>query len=342
MPLSSTLRRLPSLRHLPFALRWAGAAGCVALAFGVRMALFGPTAETPFLFFIPAICFAAVFFDASAGIFATALSAVVAVYFFIVPIGTFVVERPPDVVNLGLFVLIGGFISLLVESLKNAHVGLARTLEKEREARERAEAGERDRELLLVELRQRTKEDLQRIAGLIDLQAQHSPETAPALRQAAHRIRLISRLHGRLARSNGHALVDVPALLEDLVADLRDELQGVRPIGIFLHAEPIMLSVARTGSLALIVNELVTNAMKHAFPDDDRQCQWAVRIGVAQRNGDLYLTVTDNGRGIAPDAHPGAGLKLVRALTAQLEGHFESMPMPDGTAGTCNTLRLPM
>ncbi len=338
MALSTVLRRLPSLTHLPFAARWGGAAAFVGVAFAVRMAIFGATAETPFMFFIPAICLTALFFDGAAGIFATALSAAAAIYFFLGPIGSFLVERPADMVNLALFVLVGGFISLLVESLKNAHVWLARALEHEQEARQRAESNERDRELLVVELRHRVKNDLQRVVSLMELQARHSPEAAPALRQASHRIHLIGRLHERLARQNGHVLVDAPAFLQDLVAELRDELQGVRPIGIFLDAEPVMLSVGRTGPVGLIINELVTNAVKHAFPDDDHE--WAVRIGLALRNGEVFLTVEDNGCGIAPNVPTGTGLKLVRALTAQLEGHFETVTLAQG--GTCSTLHIPI
>jgi two-component sensor histidine kinase len=311
----------------------------VAASFEARILVYGETAETPFLFFIPAIALAAAFFDRGSGIVATLVAALLAVYYFVVPVRSFQIERTADLVNLLLFCCIGVFISLLIESLQNAYQSLETSLKQEEAARRLAEAGERERDMLMAELRHRIKNDLQRVAALMYVQAKHAtPEAARALRQASERIHVIGRLHERLARKDGHMMVDVREFLHDLLADVRSTMADLRPVGLFSHADPVLLSVSRTGALGLIVNELVNNALKHAFPNDERE--WAVRVALHCQGNDLLLSVDDNGCGIDPDFKPGTGSRLVRALVAQLDGHIETCRDPQG--GTRHMLRFPV
>jgi two-component sensor histidine kinase len=121
-------------------------------------------------------------------------------------------------------------------------------------------------------------------------------------------VRVVAHVHDRLGRRDGHVLVDAGRLLEDLIADLRVSTAYLRPVGLFVEAEQHMMSVNRASAVGLIVNELVTNALKHAFPGD-------------RQSG-------------------GMGRRLVRALAAQLGGRVETSQAEP--SGTIYTVRFPV
>ena len=333
------------LRSLPLPARWGGSALLVCIAFGARYLLYGLTPDLPFLCFFSAVIVASVIFDRGSGFFAMALSAVLVIYFFTDPPFNFALENKADIINVVLFCLVGVFIAIVTEALHAAYAEAEQAHRVTEIARQRAEAGEREREVLLAEFRHRVSNDLQRIAGLLELQAlRAAPDAASALREASTRVHVIARVHDRLARRDGHVLVDVREFLHDLVADLRATVTDLQPIGLFIEAETHLLSVSRTGSLGLIVNELVTNALKYAFPDPDRS--GAIKVSFRQDGADFLLTVTDDGVGVtdnlsaAPRSNGGMGTRLVRSLVAQLGGSIESSAQPG--AGMRHLLRFPI
>ena len=339
MPVRPYLGFSARTRAWPLAARWAATAAVVGVAWGVRYLMYGATAEEPFLLFFPAIILSAMFFDRGSGFLATILSALLAIYFFIVPVYSFEFERGADVFNIVIFGAVGLFLSALIESLQEAYGAEEAAHEGEIAARQHAEAGERERNMLLGELRHRIRNDLQRVSAMMHVQAKDaSAETAQALQDASDRINLIGRLYDRLAREDGHAVVDVPVFLKDLLADLRSGMDQLQPVGLFLQADPVLLPVTKAGSVGLVMNELVGSALKHAFPDAERE--WTVKVGLRRDGSDVLLTVEDNGRGIAANFECGTGTKLIRAMAAQLGGHLETKPGTGG--GTRHVLRFPV
>ena len=340
MAMRRYLSPLMGVREMPLGLRWLGAAALVAIAFACRHALDEPTVS-PYLGFLPAVILSAVIFNRGSGFIAVALSAVTAVYFFVEPLHTLQLSRAVDVVNLALFLTVGLFLAGVIEALHSAYMEAEATNRSLADARARAVAGEREREMLLAEFRHRVSNDLQRLSSMILMQAKASPAAATELRAAASRIQVIAAVHSRLARRDGHVQVDMREFLHDLVADLRASLTSLYPVGLFVDAEAHALSVSRAGSVALIANELVTNALKHAFPDLSRE--GAVTVGFRREGVDFLLTVTDDGVGMAhPTCQPGAGMgsRLVRALAAQLGGHVQTTS--ELGAGTRHVLRFPV
>src|SRR5690349_13737018 len=161
----------------------------------------------------------------------------------------------------------------------------------------------RKRDLLLVEFGHRVKNDLARISATVGMQAVGaSPETAAALQAISERARVLARVHDRLSRRDGHVLVDMHEFLHDLVADLRVNLTDLTRVGLFVEAERHSLPVSRARAVGLIANELVMNALKHAFPGDRAG---VVRLGFWRDGQDLLLTVADDGVGLA-DTPPEA------------------------------------
>jgi two-component sensor histidine kinase len=120
--------------------------------------------------------------------------------------------------------------------------------------------------------------------------------------------------------------VDSKGFIDGLVEDLRDGVVGLRPIALVSSAEAHVVPMARAVPLGLIINELVLNVLKYAFPDD---MEGKVQIRFGRVEDDYVLSVEDDGIGFDPAAPPrgtGLGTQIVRALTAQLGGQARVEP----------------
>jgi two-component sensor histidine kinase len=316
------------LGGLPVPARWLASAALVGMAFGVRYQIFGVTAEAPFLFFFPAIIVSSVFLDRETGFFSTFLSAALATYYFIVPVRSFAIERPADIVNLLLFCAIGCFIAFLVGLLQAAYREVEDAHVIEAGLRARAEADERERDLLLTDLHHRIKNDLSRVSAIIAERAVGaSAETAAALQEAANRVHLIARLHDRLRHRHGESTVAMAEFLKDVVDDMQAGV-GDR-IAISLAADPIALPIDAAGSVGLILNKLITNTLKHALFNNQRAS--SIRVTFQRRSDQIALVVEDNADGLSPESSSGMGLRIVEALSSQLNGCIETTTLSRGT-----------
>lgn len=255
-------------------------------------------------------------------------------------------------VNAFLWFAVAKLTAALVAALRSRIAQLS-----EAGSRARAEAHQRD--LLLAELSHRVMNDMQMLTGMLHAQAAQSaePETANALRAAAGRARVLRRVHERLSAQRRTApttaeaaVADSRPFIEGLVSDLRAGVDGARPVTLVAAAESHLLPLAAMGDVGLVANELVTNALKHAFPGGR---EGVVRVHF-RREGDVCeLSVADNGVGVATatkarQAAPqperasssGQGGRLLRALAAQLGGRLEVVAGEVG--GTLCRLRFPM
>jgi two-component sensor histidine kinase len=146
-----------------------------------------------------------------------------------------------------------------------------------------------------------------------------SPATA-ASRWPVTSLGLMGRAHRQLRADDRKASLDSAAFFHDLCDDLKAMARG-RPLAIECKADTHQCRMDQAIVLGLIVNELVTNAVKHAFP-----CGRAgrVRIGFEALKDQLLLTVEDDGVGIGPpNAMKGQGQDLVRGLLQQVDGKLE-------------------
>ena len=148
---------------------------------------------------------------------------------------------------------------------------------------------------------------------------------------------MLSRVYGRLTRRESRATVDVRPFLEDLAADLRQVRIDGQPVSLEVRIEDATVTLDFAAALGLIANELVTNAVKHAFPDERPG-----RIELAfRRDGDAYLlVVADDGVGPTREGGGTGGLghRLVRDLARQLGGELRI----EVAGGTRATVRLPV
>jgi PAS domain S-box-containing protein len=188
----------------------------------------------------------------------------------------------------------------------------------QRKIQEERDAALKRQTLLLNELTHRVKNHLAMIVGLLRLKGarQSDPRAQEDFARAIDRVSTISHLHEQLYRAEDVTLVDVPAYLAEICEGLRQSM--LPETGVVLESEfdPAFMHVDQAVPVGLIVNELVTNAIKYAFAPN-KSGRIVVRFRVT--NGRATLMISDNGCGFDPAAsRPGVGSRLVRDLAKQI------------------------
>jgi len=232
----------------------------------------------------------------------------------------------------------GDFVTLL-------HVAVMGAIESDliRKARDAAEAevhASRDRfaalaaerEMLLREVNHRVGNSLQIIASLLHLQAASSgdEDVKAALTNAMGRVAAVAQVHRRLYTSHDLKSVMLNQYLEALLEDLRRSAEGNRMSRLTLSANPIEIDPDRAVSLGIIVNELVMNAVKYAYPNGAGPIHVDLRGDV----DDIELVISDEGVGLQVKQDPrstGMGQRIVSAMASKLEANVERDPTHSGT-----------
>lgn len=215
-------------------------------------------------------------------------------------------------------------------------IELRTALREEIGLREQLEAAQARQAVLAREVDHRVKNSLQMVASLLRIQAgmAGSDEVADALDYAQERIAAVSRLHEALHASADIERIELDSFLLRIAGHLRDSL----PPGVTLDLAlaPHTTDARVASSCGAVVNELVGNAVKHAFPEG---AGGRIRVGGEATPAGYLLSVEDDGVGFAGDtAGQGLGLTLVRAAAHRLQTDLER---PDVARGTRWTLLLP-
>ena len=217
---------------------------------------------------------------------------------------------------------------------------MARDITLQKHQRQVIEHALAEKTALLHEVHHRVKNNLQIVSSLLRLQARKaSPDAALALADCQGRIQAMSLVHQLLYESNNMAEVDLSAYIDRLVALIRTTCDS-SALGITIafsgHAETLGIDIQRAIPCGLIVNELVLNAVKHAFPDG-RGGQVTIDLGLTAAG--LYgLSVSDDGCGLPPGfkwgSSAGLGTQLVPLFVTQLQGTLTTPSVPHGTRFT--------
>lgn len=198
-------------------------------------------------------------------------------------------------------------------------------LEVQRSERE-VRASLREKEVLLKEIHHRVKNNLQVIASLLNLQRGHVEDarTLDALVESQTRVRSIALVHEKLYRSQNLHSIELGAYLASLVGHLFDTYGPAGPIRYSLDVDDVSLDVDLAVHCGLLVNELVSNALKHAFKD---RVEGTVAVAAKRHApGGLLLSIRDDGAGFPEHLDfrrsPSLGLQLVTTLARQLGGEL--------------------
>ena len=232
----------------------------------------------------------------------------------------------------------GDFIPLLQIALEGA-LRQAR-LQKARDdaeaevhaSRDRYAALAAEREVLLREVNHRVGNSLQIIASLLHLQANSSTQddVKAALTDAMGRVAAVAQVHRRLYTSHDLKSVLLNQYLEALLEDLRRSAEGNRMSRLTLKAEPVEIDPDRAVAIGIIVNELVMNAVKYAYPDG----AGPIHVELHAEGNDLVLSIADDGVGLNVKTDPrstGMGQRIISAMASKLEANVERDPVHVGT-----------
>lgn len=201
---------------------------------------------------------------------------------------------------------------------------------------ERKQAEARQAEMF-DELNHRVKNNLAVVSAMLALQARAStsPEVRDHLAKAVDRIKTIADVHASLYRSGRRDEVEFAAYLHDLCARLGDSVLDKTRVVLQLHAESAVLPLDKAVALGVVVNELVTNAAKHAYPSPARGI---IAVKLVWDGEELKLTVGDSGPGFSAEPpRSGLGMRLVRSLVQQIGAAFTVEHHP----GASFTIRIP-
>ena len=213
----------------------------------------------------------------------------------------------------------------LISAVRRAHekVGLLRTLKAERDRLAESLA---EKEVLLKEVHHRVKNNLQVIASLLRLQASSftDPAMSAALRESQNRVESMALIHEQLYGTNDLREVDLSEHAALLASNLFRSYGEPDRIGLTIAVEKLPLGVDRAIPASLILNELVSNALKHAFPNGRGG---SITVRGCARNGTVELEVHDDGAGVPENVGistpKSLGLEIANILIRQLKGSFE-------------------
>jgi two-component sensor histidine kinase len=199
-------------------------------------------------------------------------------------------------------------------------------------SRDRYAALAAEREVLLREVNHRVGNSLQIIASLLHLQASSSAQddVKAALTNAMGRVAAVAQVHRRLYTSHDLKSVLLNQYLEALLEDLRRSAEGNRMSRLTLKAEPIEIDPDRAVAIGIIVNELVMNAVKYAYPDG----AGPIHVALDAHGDDLELSIADDGVGLEGSSDPrstGMGQRIVTAMAQKLDAEVQRDPAHAGT-----------
>jgi two-component sensor histidine kinase len=186
-----------------------------------------------------------------------------------------------------------------------------------------------DKEALLQIIHHRVKTNLQVVNSLLDMELEQLDKddelAQQSFRESQNRVRAMALVHEKLEKSQNVAAIDLPEYIRDVTNHLVQAFRVPdKDIRLRLELEPIELDVESAIPCGLILNELVSNSLRHAFPD---QAKGSILVRL-HKNGDahLKLTIRDSGVGLPKKTNPlestSVGFRLIRGLLSQVDGDW--------------------
>ncbi|HKK47249.1 MAG TPA: PAS domain S-box protein [Balneolaceae bacterium] len=231
-------------------------------------------------------------------------------------------------------VLIYG-VPVIVNGKTVAIYGIYVDITDRKQAEEQLKKSLKEKEVLLSEIHHRVKNNLAVITGLLELQVYNtnSDEATDVLRASQMRINSIALIHEKLYQNENLSEISFDIYLKQLVEAIIQSMEIVgTDVEIEIDAEPIELTVNQAIPCGLILNELITNAYKHAFVDRETG---NIKVLLTKDNSRITLQVQDDGVGIPENTDlenpKSLGVKLIRTLSEQLSGEAEFINSNPGT-----------
>lgn len=218
------------------------------------------------------------------------------------------------------------------EGAVGAAVATARDRTRRKQAENQIKASLAEKETLLKEVHHRVKNNMQVIIGLLNLQSRSIvyPEVRRSYEELSNRVRSLGLVHQMLCEGDSLARIDMADYIRRLSSHLiRLYATGEAP-SVSFNLSSVGLDMDRAVPLGLVFNEILTNALIHAFPPDAGIRDGRLAISLDRSGGRALLKVADNGVGVSPDIDPttsaSLGLKLTQLLAGQVDGEVAFAP----------------
>jgi two-component sensor histidine kinase len=222
-------------------------------------------------------------------------------------------------------------VALTISSVADRRGGIiavstiARDVTDRKTADRRIRASLEEKDTMLREIHHRVKNNLAVISSLfyLDSTYPHGRESLRSLREARDRVLSMAMVHETLYRSADFARLDFGVYVKRLLGHLLRSHGTTGSILTRTQVDEITMTLDTAMPCALVLNELVSNCLKHAFPDNG---SGQINVAVQREDDRCILRVADTGVGVPPTLDPtttrSLGLRLVRSLAAQLDGEF--------------------
>jgi two-component sensor histidine kinase len=282
----------------------------------LQVGVFHITGFTAFFVLLPGIFACGLIFDRGSAFLATLIGVAFGIY--VTPSSFQSIEQ---MVPLVLFAIIGFATAFASEALRNVMEKLIKA--------------ERAKDVLLRELDHRAHNNMMSMSSILRLQARVAshPETKNALRSSANRIWVMADVFDHLSPSSPGRAVNMKLYIESLCQKL-EEMSATTGVTVRARTDQTILPEKKALPLAFIVNELVTNSLKYAFPGG-RPGRVEVDLRTEE---DVVLSVSDDGIGRGDNPKAGVGTRLINALADQLDA---TISYEDSNPGCRTTLRIP-
>ncbi len=231
-----------------------------------------------------------------------------------------------------------------VQSVNNEEVmleGFIQDVTKEYKAQSELEKKDKEKSFLLSEIHHRVKNNLAVVSGIMQLQALGSKDKKieSVLLDSVGRIKSIALIHEHLYTSDDFSRIRFDENIKKLVQNIKSVMSSDKNIATIFILEPVELDINQAVPCALLINEIVTNAYKHAFVSKDNG---EIQISSSEDNGFVTFIIEDNGVGInmeklEHEETTSLGMKLIEVVTLQLHGKLSI----DGSNGATIKIEFP-
>jgi two-component sensor histidine kinase len=223
------------------------------------------------------------------------------------------------------------------QTLKASYDQLDQSFGHLKQMEERLRKSLREKETLLKEIHHRVKNNLAVIAGLLNMQSSYlqDEKAKEALQASITRVKTMANIHTQLYQSHDLNKVDFGSFIRDLIGNISQSYgRAVFPVEIHVDTDETRLDIDTSIPCGLILNELLANALKYAFPGGK---EGKINVRMRSEEGHVALTVQDNGIGFPEEINfretQSLGLELVNLLVGQMNGEID-LKVDGGTTWT--------
>jgi len=231
-------------------------------------------------------------------------------------------------------VLIYG-VPVTVNDMTVAIFGIYVDISERKQAEEKVKKSLKEKEVLLAEIHHRVKNNLAVITGLLELQAYNtsSEEAKDVIEISQMRVNSIALIHEKLYQNENLSEISFEQYLQELTDVILASMgTSQTDIDVSINVDPVNLTVNQAIPCGLILNEIITNAFKHAYPEKEKG---KIEINLNRRGEEVYLSIVDDGIGIPGEINlenpESLGIKLIHTLSEQLDAEAEFSNENPGT-----------